>query len=399
MGDKVLKYTAVFTFGLMLSVVIFSLILSYKADLVGDDSALAAIKTVYEKQNESKDYLSTVHELKDELGDKYIAINNAGNNEFTIREDYINKSLTLIIKGLKDKSLTEDKIVRVNNKGSYQGIVSQKAEAEKSGYLVPEILNAEDGEISYGIIPEFEDTDPVTKIDIDYNKKEDGTYEAIIQLALDHVYAPFMLKEKGQVYIALKKPSEVYEHIVVLDAGHGGKDPGAEAADGSYYEKEINLKILLYVKELMDKENIKVYYTRTDDRTIYLNPRVNLANETGADLFISIHCNSSESSLPRGLEVLYKSNWGKSSFSSEQLARIALEEMKPVTGHVNRGLVAGDEMLIINKSQVPVALIEVGFMSNPQELEFLKSSKRKKEIGKAIAQIIKRALLEKDINN
>lgn len=399
MGDKVLKYTAVFTFGLMLSVVIFSLILSYKADLVGDDSALAAIKTVYEKQNESKDYLSTVHELKDELGDKYIAINNAGNNEFTIREDYINKSLTLIIKGLKDKSLTEDKIVRVNNKGSYQGIVSQKAEAEKSGYLVPEILNAEDGEISYGIIPEFEDTDPVTKIDIDYNKKEDGTYEAIIQLALDHVYAPFMLKEKGQVYIALKKPSEVYEHIVVLDAGHGGKDPGAEAADGSYYEKEINLKILLYVKELLDKENIKVYYTRTDDRTIYLNPRVNLANETGADLFISIHCNSSESSLPRGLEVLYKSNWGKSSFSSEQLARIALEEMKPVTGHVNRGLVAGDEMLIINKSQVPVALIEVGFMSNPQELEFLKSSKREKEIGKAIAQIIKRALSEKDINN
>jgi N-acetylmuramoyl-L-alanine amidase len=399
MGDKVLKYTAVFTFGLMLSVVIFSLILSYRAGLVGDDSALAAIKTVYEKQNESKDYLSTVDELKDELGDKYIAINNAGNNEFTVSEDYINKGLTLIIKGLKDKSLTEDSIVRVNNKESYQGIVSQKAEAEKSGYLVPEVLNAEDGEISYGIIPEFEDTDPVTKIDIDYNKKEDGTYEAIIQLTLDHVYAPFMLEEKGQVYIALKKPSEVYEHIVVLDAGHGGKDPGAEAFDGSYYEKEINLKILLYVKELLDKENIKVYYTRTDDRTIYLNPRVNLANETEADLFISIHCNSSESSLPRGLEVLYKSNWNKSSYSSEQLARIALEEMKTVTGHVNRGLVAGDEMLIINKSQVPVALIEVGFMSNPQELEFLKSSKREKEIGKAITQIIKRALVEKDISN
>ena len=97
--------------------------------------------------------------------------------------------------------------------------------------------------------------------------------------------------------------------------------------------------------------------------------------------------------------MLYKSNWNKSSYSSEQLARIALEEMKTVTGHVNRGLVAGDEMLIINKSHVPVALIEVGFMSNPQELEFLKSSKREKEIGKAITQIIKRALVEKDISN
>lgn len=396
MGDKVLKYTAVFTFGLLLSVVIFSLILSYKAGLVGDDSALAAINTVYEMQNESKDYLSTVDELKDELGDKYIAINNEDNNEYTISEDYINKGLTLVIKGLKEKSLTENNIVRVNNKESYQGIVSQKVEAEKSGYLVPEVLNAEDGEISYGIIPEFEDTDPVTKIEINYNQNEDETYEAIVHLTLDHVYSPFMLEEKGQVYIALKKPSEVYDHIVVLDAGHGGKDPGAEAADGSYYEKEINLKILLYAKELLDNENIKVYYTRTDDRTIYLNPRVNLANETEADLFISIHCNSSESSLPRGLEVLYKSNWGEGSYSSEQLARIALEEMKTVTGHVNRGLVAGDEMVIINKSQVPVALIEVGFMSNPQELEYLKSSNREKEIAKAITQIIKKALAEKE---
>lgn len=396
MGEKALKNIAAFTFILMLSVLTFSMFVSYESGEDGQDSAFARIKpTFYEHKNKSKDYLSTGEGLKDELGKKYIMIKNAGSNStYSIDEDYMKKEMTLTIKGLKEKSLTEDEVVRVNQDEVYEGTVNGE-DLEQSGYLIPEVVSAGGETSPYGTVPEALNADPVNSFTITYNEPNNGEYEAAVHFSLDHVYAPVLYEEEGQIYVALKEPSQVYDNIVVLDAGHGGKDPGARAIDGTTYEKRINLKILSNLKEILDQENIKVYYTRTGDETVYLNPRVNLANETKADLFLSIHCNSSESSLPRGMEVLYKSNWSQGSFTSERLARIAFEELKGISGYVNRGLVAGDEILIIHKSQVPVALIEVGFLSNKEELAFLKSSDREKDIAKGIASVIKKALKEK----
>lgn len=396
MGEKVLKHAAVFTCVLMLSVIVFSLIITYEEGNSGKSSAFAKVSpTFYEKKNESKDYLATSSEEKDILGDKYIAVKDTGiYTACSLKEDDINRQITLSLKGLKGKSLSEESIFRINREKVYEGAASL-AEKEKNGYLVPEVLSADGGTGLYSAPEDSLSTDPVYELGIKYSKSDDGTYEADILFTLDSVYAPEIRKEKDQIYILLRKPSEVYENIVVLDAGHGGKDPGAEASDGSSYEKNINLDILLYLKEILDGENIKVYYTRTGDDTVYLNPRVNLANEVQADLFLSIHCNSSESSQPRGLEVLYKSNWDQGGFSSERLARIALDEMKDIIGYVNRGIVAGDEIVIIKKAQVPVALIETGFLSNPEELAFLKSGEKQKEIARGIAEVIKKALQEK----
>ncbi|SHO54124.1 N-acetylmuramoyl-L-alanine amidase [Anaerocolumna xylanovorans] len=396
MGEKALKNIAAFTFILMLSVMILSIFISGRQRVYNPNSAFAEMKaTFYEHKNKSKDYLSTAEELKGELGEKYIIIKNAGNNStYTINENYMKKEITLTIKGLNEQNLTEDEIVRVNQGQTYKGAVSGE-NTEQGGYLVPEVLSASGETSYYGRVPEALKADPVNDFTISYEMLNEKEYEAEIHFTLDHVYAPVLFEEDGQIYVALKEPSKAYDNIVVLDAGHGGKDPGAEAIDGSCYEKSINLKILLDLKEILDGENIKVYYTRTGDETVYLNPRVNLANETKADLFLSIHCNSSESSQPRGIEVLYKSDWNQGSFTSEKLASIALDEMKNISGHINRGLVAGDEMLIIHKSQVPVALIEVGFLSNEEELSFLKSRDSEKDIAQAISVVIKKALEEK----
>lgn len=394
MGEKALKNLAVCTFVLMLSVLMLSMVLTDSLEGRGKASASEKTWTNYEHNNKSKDYLSNSNELKESLGEKYIVIENAGNTASDIlTEDYMNRKITLSIKGLKDESLTEKGIVRINQDMSYQGIPSL-VEAADGEYLIPEILSA-NGEIStYGAVPESLKTDPVNNLTITYKKVSDKEYEADICFTLDHVYAPVLQQEDGNIYIALKEPASVYDNIVVLDAGHGGKDPGAKTADKSSYEKSINLKILLELKELLDRENIKVYYTRTGDDTVFLNPRVNLANDVKADLFLSIHCNSSESSIPRGVEVLYKSEGQQGEFTSENLARIALDQLKGITGYVNRGLVTGDEILIIHKSQVPVALIETGFVSNAEELGFLKSKEKEKEIAEAVVQVIKKALGE-----
>ncbi|BCJ97405.1 N-acetylmuramoyl-L-alanine amidase family protein [Anaerocolumna chitinilytica] len=395
MGEKALKNLAVFTFVLMLSVLMLSMVITDSLEGRGKASASEeAWTTNYEHNNKSKGYLSTANELKESLGEKYIVIENTGNTASdSLTEDYMNRKITLSIKGLKDESLTEKGIVRINQDMSYQGIPGLK-EAADGEYLIPESLSA-NGEVSvYGAVPESLKTDPVNNLTITYKKVSDKEYEADICFTLDHVYAPVLQQEDGNIYIALKEPASVYDNIVVLDAGHGGKDPGAKTADNSSYEKSINLKILLELKELLDRENIKVYYTRTGDDTVFLNPRVNLANDVKADLFLSIHCNSSESSIPRGVEVLYKSEGQQGEFTSEKLARIALDQLKGITGYVNRGLVTGDEILIIHKSQVPVALIETGFVSNAEELGFLKSKEKEKEIAEAVVQVIKKALGE-----
>lgn len=93
--------------------------------------------------------------------------------------------------------------------------------------------------------------------------------------------------------------------VVVLDPGHGGKDPGAVGSTG-YYEKTANLKIALYLKEYLENElGLTVIMTRTGDKYLDLKTRTAVANDNGADLFISIHNNASPSRSPYGISTYY----------------------------------------------------------------------------------------------
>jgi N-acetylmuramoyl-L-alanine amidase len=93
--------------------------------------------------------------------------------------------------------------------------------------------------------------------------------------------------------------------VVVIDPGHGGKDPGAVGPTG-YYEKKANLKIALYLKEYLEKElGLTVIMTRTGDSFLDLKKRTAVANDKGADLFISIHNNASTSRSPYGISTYY----------------------------------------------------------------------------------------------
>ncbi len=218
---------------------------------------------------------------------------------------------------------------------------------------------------------------------------------AAITISLDYIYAPVLFQDEEYIYIDLRRPKDVYDKIVVIDAGHGGKDCGTYSKDQQYYEKDMNLGIVLKLKEILDREDIKVYYTRTDDKTLFLNPRVNFANEVEADLFISIHCNSNESSQPGGTEVLYNEKQQGAGLTSKRLAEIALDEITGVIPKVNRGLVPGSEMVVVGKAKVPVALIEVAFMSNQEDLNFLLQEENKIKIAEAVQRVINRAFDEK----
>ena len=219
----------------------------------------------------------------------------------------------------------------------------------------------------------------------------------VIDITMDAVYEVESTVEDGFLYLDFKTPQEIYDKVVVIDAGHGGRAPGA--IKQGVQEKDLNLGILLQLKALLDQNdrNIGVYYTRTEDNNPTFDQRAQLANKSNADLFISIHNNSTTDgtmSSYHGTEVMYDEMKSEEGLSSKHLAEICLEETTAVTGSKNNGLTLGNSIYIIRSSQVPAALIEVGFMTNQEELDKLRSEEYQKQAAQGIYNAIMRALDE-----
>lgn len=216
----------------------------------------------------------------------------------------------------------------------------------------------------------------------------------IIAISTERVYEPVITYDEEYYYLDFVEPKQLYEYVVVVDAGHGGKDGGA--GNAGVLEKDIDLAIVLALKELFDasEEDVKVYYTRTDDSNPSYESRVGLANKARADLFISVHNNSyTSSSEIKGTEVMYSESF-EGKFSSQRLAEICMEELTEALGSNDRGILEGDSIFIIKNSEVPVALVEVGFMTNREELKLLNSKTYQKKAAEAIYRAIFRALEE-----
>lgn len=240
-------------------------------------------------------------------------------------------------------------------------------------------------------------SDSVKSYNIAYgNVDVNGEYSIQITFLLDTTYAYKIYEDNDNFYIALLQPKDVYEKIVVIDAGHGGIDSGTYSSGFEHLEKDMNLSMLLYLKEYLEQADFKVYYTRTTDRKLSLSQRVGLANAVNADLFLSIHCNASEDTTTNGIEVLYNEKQNElTSFRSIDFAEICLDEVNLLINKNNRGIVPRSQNVqIIGDAKVPVALVEVGFMSNTSDLNFLLQESNRKLVAKGIYNAILRALEE-----
>jgi N-acetylmuramoyl-L-alanine amidase len=178
---------------------------------------------------------------------------------------------------------------------------------------------------------------------------------------------------------ASKKPKAV----VILDAGHGGRDEGAKVH--SFQEKKLTLLTTLLAKKYLTQMGYKVILTRTKDTYLPLEKRVEFANKTKADLFVSIHFNASSSFDAKGIEVYYHGT-GKSAKSkaSQNLARSVLYQMVDSTEASSRGVKSG-KFLVIRQTEMPSILIEAGFMTNKEERLLLKDRAYVEKIAKGVA--------------
>ena len=163
---------------------------------------------------------------------------------------------------------------------------------------------------------------------------------------------------------------------VVIDPGHGGHDSGAVAEDKTT-EKGLNLRLAPRVESMLRERGYNVIMTRSTDEFIALSERAAIANRNNADIFVSIHFNSAGSASAYGIEVLYALEndveLKKDAGDQTLLAREVLNAVLKETGAKNRGIKNRPDLAVLKRTNMTACLIEGGFMSNPDELEKLKS--------------------------
>jgi N-acetylmuramoyl-L-alanine amidase len=238
----------------------------------------------------------------------------------------------------------------------------------------------------------------------------------------DSTYFPdYPVPDEAQVSTA---PDPI--DLIVIDPGHGGRDPGAIGRRKSTREKDIVLKIAAYLKELIDRDDrLQAVMTRNGDHFVPLEERARIANDAGADLFISIHANASPRSRPCGCQTFFLAHAKnddaravaqlenaalqyedrrpddtsvvdfilldmiQTEFQRESadLAELVQEEFEKYLKIPSRGVDQAG-FVVLNKAYMPSVLVETAFISNAKEEKELRKKSFQKNVAKAIYRSI-----------
>lgn len=281
------------------------------------------------EQNSKTAYITTEGKNKSAPKSNVVAVNLKSQNKIPISKDTKNNSSKLEYKDL-------EKNIKSSTKGNYFQSNSEAKETEK---LDKELVRDNLKEVYHSVGVDINEVDPDKRV-ISKKIKCDGSLN------------------------------------IVLDPGHGGKDSGAIALDGTTLEKDLNLIVATKLYHRLQDDGYRVEMTRTSDQYIKLVDRASLANESGAELFLSIHFNSADTENPKGIEVLYASEKNITIKSVEQrpFANELLKAVLKTTSSDSRGVKNRPDIVVLNKTQNVSALVELGFLSNPEDLESIKSS-------------------------
>lgn len=221
----------------------------------------------------------------------------------------------------------------------------------------------------------------------------------------------FMLSSVGVKWLdsAAVEVSSTPERVIVIDAGHGGEDPGAIGVNGAY-EKDLNLSIAMTLGEELKSRGFTVVYTRTEDKMLYLpeenikgmrkisdlKNRCKITAEYSNCMMISIHMNSYGASKYSGLQVYYADQNESSKALAENIQSAVREELQP---NNHRQIKNGSALYLLQNSSGTPVLIECGFLSNSEECQKLSQKEYQKQLCFAIVCGIIEYINEIDGNN
>jgi len=189
----------------------------------------------------------------------------------------------------------------------------------------------------------------------------------------------------GKAEISKEKP------CVVIDAGHGGFDPGKVGINGAL-EKDVNLSIAKMVKEFLEADDIEVIMTRESDTGLYeesdsnkkvqdMKNRIRIIEEAKPIVTVSIHQNSYHEEYVHGAQVFYYANSEEGKKLSGFLQKRLVEDIDPSNTRVEK---ANDSYYLLKKTSSPIVIVECGFLSNQEEADALSNERYQEKVAWAI---------------
>ena len=187
----------------------------------------------------------------------------------------------------------------------------------------------------------------------------------------------YQTEQKEMEKTAYTTTTPVSNKVVIIDAGHGSPDEGAESKNG-LTEAQINLKIALKVQQILEQSGCTVILTRTDENGIYemdaktirekkvsdIKKRVEIGNNSSADIFVSIHLNKISQSEYNGWQCFFQENSDKSKNLANNLQNSLNISMQKENKRVAMKL---KNVYIVEHVKIPLSIVECGFLSNPEE--------------------------------
>ncbi len=262
----------------------------------------------------------------------------------------------------------------------------------------------------YGDLPQDEETRTLEGNilrEMRYTPQEDGKGQVTLLAKGGDLVLETL---QNDPFTLMVKPKQAaVKRAVILDAGHGGSDSGAIGkdadgntiynADGSIYavEKEINLDVTRRVRDILVAQGVEVHMTRDSDDIVELYDIPEVANAIDAPLFVSIHTNS-VSGIPgaNGAEVWGYLEGGSevNGMTSKRLSELLLREFVAATGATDRGVKDGRNLVVVRLTEMPAALVELGFITNEEECRNLMDDAYRQKCAQGIANGILAALAE-----
>lgn len=347
---------------------------------------------------------------RSKMSDNYVVIpkQSSENGLATITDEYVYRTVYVDIATKIDGFYNKLSVLRYSKDKEFKG------EPEK--FVFPPYLEAFlKGKTDVGD-EEMEAYEALEK----GNKKQKNTGDPIVnieltrlnniqpkvrfELTFDKLYVPELFEDDENYYISLRRPKDVYSKILVVDIGHGGRDAGTFSGDRRIFEKDTVLDFGLKLKELFDKQDdIKVYFTRLSDVYLYRRPRADLANGLEADFFLSIHNNNyTVMGMPinfnevRGSEIHYNEKIKSKKVSSKRFATLILDNICKAINTKKRGVVEGSELYVLGHTIMPSALLEIGFLTNKDDLKIIQNNEKMDACAKAVYDAVLQAFKENE---
>ena len=347
---------------------------------------------------------------RSKMPDNYVVIpkQNSENGIATLTDEYVYRTVYIDIAEKKVGFYSKSSVLRYSKNEEFKGEPeSWVPEPYMAAFLSGKHNPSDEVRENYkavekGEIKQNKTNDPIVHIEL--TGLNNVQPQIRFALTFDRLYVPELFEDEKNYYISLRRPKDVYNKILVIDIGHGGRDSGSVSGDGKVFEKDTVLDFGLKLKEFFDRQDdIKVYYTRLNDVYLYRRPRADLANALEADFFLSIHNNNYtamdrpvEFNEVRGSEIYYNEKINNTKVTSKRFATLVLDNICNTIDTRRRGVAEGSGLYVLGHTDMPSALLELGFLTNEEDLKILRDNDKMNACAEAVYDAVVQAFKEKE---